>query len=281
MEFFTEILIFIVSCIFTFIFLKNWYYYTLNSWSSEKNKLAKVVLIILPIFSLIIVFYTLRVLASFDVRDSPFYIFYYIILGYAWIYFGCRFFFQLFDISWIDDVLYRNNKAALFSFTGGILGLIIIYSGANIGDGPGWWCVVFAGGLGAITWFILGIIINKFTDIFDRITIDRDISSGIRFGLYLLASGIILGRASGGDWTSFFMTIIEFFVGWPVLPLTALAILIERYYIKKLNSYEKEHSNHLISSILCGILYMIIAIVSVILLPPFKNSPVYSMIRFM
>ena len=272
MEFFLEILIFIVSCFFTFIFFKDWYYYTLNSWLPEKNRLTKTTLIILPFISLIIVFYTLKVLASFDVKNSAFYIFYYIVLGYTWLYFGCKLFFLLFDISWIDDILYRNNKAVLFSFTGGILGLVTIYSGANIGDGPGWWCVVFAGGLGTITWFILGIVINKITDIFDRITIDRDIPSGVRFGLYLLASGIILGRASGGDWTSFFMTIIEFLDGWPVLLLTALAILVEKYYMKRSSKF---------SSIFWGILYIIISIISVILLPPFRRNPIYSVFYFL
>ena len=275
MEFFIEILIFIVSCVFTFIFFKNWYYYTLNSWSYKKSKLAGMILISLPIISLIIVFYTLKTLASFDVKGSPFYIFYYIVLGYTWIYFGVKLFFLLFDISWIDDILHQNNKAALFSFTGGILGLTIIYSGANIGDGPGWWCVVFAGGLGTIAWFALGMVINKISGIFERITIDRDIPCGIRFGLYLSASGIILGRASGGDWTSFFKTILEFFDGWPVLLLTALVILIEKSYSKKSNKYEEEHGNQLISSIFWGILYIIIAIVAVILLPPFSKNPIY------
>lgn len=59
-------------------------------------------------------------------------------------------------------------------------------------------------------WFIVNQLMNIFTQVFERITVGRDLYCGIRYGAYLLASGLILGRASAGDWTSLYMTIVEF-----------------------------------------------------------------------
>jgi len=243
--------------------------------SSGDKKLAQWIFGCLPAISFIIILFTLKVLASFDVVNDPFYLIYFIVFGYTCIYFGLNLMAFFFDLSWIDDVIYLNNKAALFSITGGFLGLTLIYSCANIGDGPGWWCVVFAGGLGLITWIILGLIINKLTHIFERITVERDIGCGVRVGLYFIASCIILGRASAGDWTSFSMTVVEFGDGWPVLPLTALMIVIELNYINSAKDQYKTNDNSLAGSLFFGIAYVLIAIIIIILLPSLPENPIY------
>ena len=41
-------------------------------------------------------------------------------------------------------------------------------------------------------------MINLLTDISERVSVDRDMGSGIRFGAYLIASSLILAYASGG-----------------------------------------------------------------------------------
>ncbi len=264
MDFF-EFLILIFSGIITVKFFKSWYKPILKAWPPENRKATKFVLGCLPVASLIIILYTLKVLASFDVVDNFIYIVFYVLIGYTWLYYALKLMFFYFDISWIDDVLNLNNKAALYTVIGGYLGLTIIYSGANIGDGPGWRCVIFAGGLGLVSWTLLALAINYFTRVFERITVERDICCGIRFGAYLFASGIILGRASSGDWTSFYMTIVEFMIGWPVLPLAVLIIIIERYYMLKMKDGIKE--NYLTGSLLWCIIYIAIAIVSITFLP--------------
>ncbi len=235
--------------------------------AASKKLTVKNALTYLPLISLVIYLYTMTVLASFDVVDSFIYIVLYTLLGFAWLYYGLMAMAYFFDLSWVDDALNMNNKAALFSVTGGFLGLTIIYAGANIGDGPGWWCVVFAGGLGLAAWILIALVVNKFTKVFERITVERDISCGIRIGSYLLASGIILGRASAGDWTSFSMTIIEFWVGWPVLPLALLAILSEFYFIYKSEPHNNKEQNNITSSIFLSAVYTAIAIASVISAP--------------
>lgn len=272
-----ELLVFAFSVYLTYRFIKNWYVPLVSIWPPVKRKAVRNTFGWLPTVSLGIILYTLTALASFDVVDSFGYILFYIIIGYAWLYLGLNFMAFFFNLSWIDDALNLNNKAALISITGGFLGLTILYAGANIGDGPGWWCVIFAGGLGLCLWILLALLVNLFTQVFERITVERDISCGIRMGSYLLGSGIILGRASAGDWTSFSMTIVEFMAGWPVLLLTALTIVVESCYhhIHKLNMQDNQKSNKLASSIFWAIVYLIIAVTSVMLLP-LNDNPLYS-----
>lgn len=269
-----EFLIFIFSGYYSLHSIYNWYRRLGGMWPSGQYNTIKLTLGFLPAVSFAIILFTLKVLASFDVVGAFIYILFYIFLGFAWIFAGLYLVFMSFDLSWIDDAVENKNKAAMFAVTGAFLGLTIIYSGANVGDGPGWWCVIFAGGLGFISWILLGILINKLTGVIERITVERDIYCGIRFGSYLIASGIILGRASAGDWTSFSMTVLEFMAGWPVLSLTLLAVLIERWYTRSARSRGSIGNNHLFSSIYWGIIFIIIAVISVMMSPLVEN-PAY------
>lgn len=142
---------------------------------------------------------------------------FYVFMGFAWIYLFNKLIFYFYDISWIDDIITNGNYAALSAYVGAILGLTLIYAGANIGDGPGFWCVIVAGGIGVLLWFVLALLINKCTGILERITISRDLGSGIRFGGYLLSTGVFLARGSRGDWFNFWQTIIDFTDIWIIV----------------------------------------------------------------
>jgi len=268
-----EFLIFFVSIFCSFGFLVKWYMPLFSKRPLNRNKSVRYVLGLLPIGSLGIILFTLKMLASFDVVNSFFYISMYMVLGLAGLFLGVTLMSCIFDLSWLDDALNLNNKAALIAVVGGFLGLTLIYSGANIGNGPGWWCVVFTGGLGLVAWLVLGLVINSCTKTFERITVERDIGCGIRFGFYLLASGIILARACAGDWTSFSVTLFEFMDGWPVLVLAGILILVELYYIHraKLN----KTNNAIFGSIFLGVAFIVIAIAIVYLMPPTSENPIY------
>jgi len=222
-----ETIVFFSSLIFLFLFLWRWYPPLFKVWPEERNKQTRIVLGFLPVIFLIALFSILRSFASFDVVDDIEYIFFYIVLGYAWMYIGLMLMPVCFGLFWPDDAIHLNNKAVLPVIIGEFFALAAIYAGANVGDGPGWWCVLFAGGLGLAAWLILNFVIHFCTDIFERVIVERDLGCGIRFCVYLLLCGIILGRACSGDWTSFSKTVEEFAVGWPVLPLTGVMILIE------------------------------------------------------
>jgi hypothetical protein len=229
----TEIFVFISSCVLLFLFVKRWYLPLFRAWPRKQNLPAKIVLGLLPVIFLALIVYTLKFWASFDVVDSVIYIIFYIVLGYAWIYGGLLLVSACFDLHWTYDAVHLNNRAAIPVITGEFFALAAIYAGANVGDGPGWWCVLFAGGLGLAAWLLLGWVFHRCTGIFERITVERDTGCGIRFCLYLLVSGAILGYACSGDWTSFVKTVEEFAVGWPVLPWTAIMILLELFFKQK------------------------------------------------
>jgi len=264
----------------TFHFLYKWYRTLALAWPPERIKVTRRIFHCLPLAALIMIIYTLKVLASFDVVGDILYILFYIAFGFAWLQAGLFFVFSFFDISWREDALHNHNPAAVAAIIGGFLGITCIYCGANIGDGPGWWCVLLAGGLGMASWFLLGVLANLMCGVPERITIDRDFGCGIRFGAYLLASGILLGRASAGDWTSAAATIYEFKDGWPVLLLFLLLVLVDRIYSYRSvsqNSYiDGDGPNPCLPSVIWGIVFIAFAVIAVIMLPPLPQNPMYA-----
>jgi hypothetical protein len=58
---------------------------------------------------------------------------------------------------------------------------------------------------------------------------DRDFASGLRLGGFLLATGLVFGRALAGDWHSGEATVHDFIRdGWPAAVIWFLALVIER-----------------------------------------------------
>lgn len=269
-----ETLLFLLCGVLTTIFIVNWYRYLFGIFKPKRKLINDYILGLLPFVLFIIIYYTLRNLASFDVVNNTLFIIFYIFFGFTWIYLFNKLIFLFYDISWIDDIITNGNYAALSAYVGALLGITLIYAGANIGDGPGFWCVMVAGGIGAILWFILALLINKFTGIIERIVISRDLGSGIRFGGFLLSTGIILARGSGGDWFNFWQTIIDFSDIWIIIPFAVLYLLIELYYK---NKYEKENiPTNVTTSCLWLIFFIILSIYLILyVVPPFKENPIY------
>jgi len=111
---------------------------------------------------------------------------------------------------------------------GAALGLSACYAGANIGDGPGWWCVVWAGGLGTALWFTALVVVAGRGHLTETVTVERDPAAGLRLGVFLFAAGILCGRGAAGDWTNALKTVIEFKAAWPLLPLVMVALMSEK-----------------------------------------------------
>lgn len=204
-----------------------YYYVPQDLWPKERNYKTMWILAVLPPLALLGIYVVLKTIASFDVVSNGFYIFYYLVLGLAWLGLGSDGLFYILDISWRDDCLEGGNHPALIAFAGGFVGMTAIYAGANVGDGPGWWCVVFAAGVGTALWFFSAAMLQKTTDIIEKVTLGRDLPAAWRLSFYLAASGLILGRGAAGDWTSFSATLVEFAVAWPIIPLFILAYFAE------------------------------------------------------
>jgi len=181
-----------------------------------------------PLVALLVLLAILRAWSSFDVKDSGPYLFQYLALGAAWLGIGARFH-SWYGVSARDDVAERGNPAAAVALSGAWLGLVLCYSGGNIGDGPGWWVVVFASGLASAAFFAAWGVLELAACPSESITIDRDVAAGLRHAAYSVAMGVILGRAAAGDWVSVRSTVSDFGAhGWPALVVLALAIVLER-----------------------------------------------------
>lgn len=209
-----------------------WYYRLLCVASLGRDLGNKWFLAVIPPFCLACLYVLLKNTASYDVRDSSIYLFFYMVMGAAWLLMG-RWIFPFLGILWRDDALESRNTAAGTLIGMAFLGLTACYAGANVGDGPGWWCVVFAGGIATLVWFFLWAVLQGICDLSEMVTVERDSAAAFRFGAYLLASGIICGRGAAGDWTSAAQTIAEFRVAWPVLILAIAAGAVEFWYARR------------------------------------------------
>lgn len=270
-----------ILVLFTSIFIAAWGWYKwytalgfFNSLNRKRPGLFR--LSILPLMACGGIYYVLKTMASYDVREDTGYLWFYIIFGAAWIVAGRGIFFYLFDISWRDDAVERRNPAAVSAISGGIIGLAAFYAGANIGDGPGWWCVLFAGGLAAVVWFGLLMILEKICEISEKITVERDLPTGIRTGYYLIASGIICGRGAAGDWSSALQTVVEFKDAWPVLLLTIIAILVQR--VSPGANSAKPIDTSSFAAHIWGLFYIVFAVTAVLLVPPLPQNPYYGLV---
>ena len=173
-------------------------------------------------------YYVLRNHASHDVRDSTVYTTFYMCMGAAWVAIAMRVW-ELLGVSTRDDLAERGNTAAAFAIFGALVAITFCFAGGNVGDGPGWWVVVFAALLSTGALFVWWIALEKLTGLSESITVDRDAASGLRAAGYLIGSGAILGRAVAGNWISAGATIRDFaVVGWPALIVLGVAVILER-----------------------------------------------------
>jgi hypothetical protein len=175
----------------------------------------------------LLIFVVLQTLASFDVVNAPPYLFMYVVLGLAWLRATITAF-PFLGLSVRDDVVERDNLAATLAGAGALVAATLCYAGGNIGDGPGWWVVIFSAGLATGTWLLLWFVLAFFSPVADTVTIDRDPAAGLRLGTFLVSVGLVLGRAVAGDWVSSDATVNEFVYSLPpALLLLALALFIE------------------------------------------------------
>jgi hypothetical protein len=128
-----------------------------------------------------------------------------------------------------DDAMERRNPAALVALLGALIAVQLTYIGGNIGEGPSYWNNVFCAALGTGGLLCLWLMLEVGGGVSASIAVDRDVASGIRLCGFLVASGLILGRAVAGDWHSESATLHDFaHDGWPAMVLCLLALVMER-----------------------------------------------------
>ncbi len=149
-------------------------------------------------------------------------------MGGAWLT-ACGWMFPCLGVSLQEDACERANPAATAVVCGAGLGAALIFCAANTGEGPSFWNNVFSVLSGGVVWFGSWFALETTTRVSRAVTEDRDVASGVRLGGFLLATGLVLGRALAGDWHSAAATLNDLLRdGWLVVLLLGLAIGVER-----------------------------------------------------
>ncbi|MBK8205537.1 MAG: hypothetical protein IPK87_01965 [Planctomycetes bacterium] len=176
----------------------------------------------------VLLFVILKLWSSGDVRDAPQYLAQYWLMGAFVAAVAGVVIAPLMGISHRDDVCERRNPAAAYAWVGAVGGFTLAYAGSNIGNGPGWWVVVFCSMLSCgflwLIWFGLELAFG----ISELVTVERDVSAGMRFGGLMLGMGIVAGRGAAGDWIDSANAVSDFMsVVVPALPLVLGAAVVE------------------------------------------------------
>lgn len=222
-----EVVLTLMSAIFAAVMWVRWYLVPAGLQRLGAPRTGWVALHAAPAVCLGLLLIVLRTAASHDVRDDIRYLGMYLALGAAWVA-AAALLLPVVGLSVRDDVHERANPAAAYAIAGALIGATFAYAGGNVGDGPGWWVVLFSSGLATLALYALWLVFEQFTDISDQVTIERDPASGLRLGALLIACGLILGRAAGGDWVSAGATVNDFVrVGFPAVGLLAIAVIVE------------------------------------------------------
>ncbi len=223
-----EVFILLASAIVALVSWGAWYIAPVRIQGVRRRPLAWRLVRLMPLVAAALLWLVLRNGASFDVRDDPTYLTFYLVLGAAWVGVWIRWL-AITGISTRDDVVERSNGSAALAVTGAVFGITLAYAGGNVGNGPGWWVVVFSAALATVALFGAWMLLEAVTGVSDVVTVDRDPSAGFRLGGFLIACGVILGRSVAGDWVSAEATVRDFAAAaWPVLVLVIVAAVVER-----------------------------------------------------
>ena len=223
-----EVVVLLVSMASALWFWGAWYFRPMQVVYVGRRPPGRILLQVTPLAAAALLWIVLKTASSHDVRDDPIYLGFYLALGAAWVGFFVRLL-AVAGISTRDDVLERGNGSAATAVAGAVLAITLCYAGGNIGDGPGWWVVVFAAGLSTIALFAAWMLLELLSGVSEIVTVDRDASAALRLAGFLVACGVVLGRGVAGDWVSAEATVRDFvLVAWPVPVLVVVAAVVER-----------------------------------------------------
>ena len=163
-----------------------------------------------------------------EVRANPGDVFFLTFVGTVWLLLATKLFSWL-GLSFRDDAVERRNIAALTALCGAVPAVALTYIGGSQGEGPSYWNNVFSASLGTVGLLGVWLLLELGAKVSVSIAEERDFASGLRMCGFLLAIGLVLGRAAAGDWHSESATVRDFIRdGWPATILWVIALVIER-----------------------------------------------------
>lgn len=129
----------------------------------------------------------------------------------------------------VVDTVDHRNRAACFAVCGAMVSFSFVFAGGNIGEGEDIGQNVFSVVLGQAGVFAMWWFVEKFGKISRAIVEEHDPASGMRLCGFIIAVGLIFGRAVAGDWHSAPATLGDFARdGWPAPILALVALTVER-----------------------------------------------------
>ncbi|HMN95561.1 MAG TPA: hypothetical protein PKC43_04985 [Phycisphaerales bacterium] len=224
-----ESITFVVAVVLSLVLWSRWYLCLVRVRRLALSGRGMLLLALAPVVAWATT--TAVVLAYGDavVRASPLWIAFYLFLGMAWTG-GVALLMPLLGIHPFIDAIERRNAIAAWPVAGTLIGAGLAFAGGNIGDGPGFWVVLFSAALstGALIGLLIVVGVVARTDL--RVTVDRDPAAAFRLGLLAICMGAMLGRAVAGDWVSPGATVREFLRdGWPAAALAMIEIGVARF----------------------------------------------------
>jgi len=178
---------------------------------------------------LILVAVMLHLWGAAEIRANPSEVIFLTVAGVFWFAIATKLFAWL-GLSLRDDAVERGNVAALAALCGALSAVAAIYAGGSVGEGPSYLNNIFSAGLGTAGLFALWILLELGGNVSMSIAEERDLASGLRLCGFLLATGLVLGRAVAGDWHSMAATTRDFIRdGWPAAVLCAVALPVEKF----------------------------------------------------
>ncbi len=164
-----------------------------------------------------------------EIRADPGEVCFLTFVGAVWLIVATKLFSWL-GLSFHGDVVERRNVAALVALCGALMAVAVIYAGGSLGEGPSYLNNFFSAGMGTAVLLVLWILLELGANVSTSIAEERDLASGIRMCGFLLAIGLLLGRAVAGNWHSEAATFHDLIHdGWPALVLWVFAVFVERF----------------------------------------------------
>lgn len=223
-----EVMVLLFSGMLGFVTWGIWYFRSMQIAELFGAGSQRLILWLAPAASAFLLFMVLRVWASHDVREAPQYLIMYTLMGGAWVGMVAILLFPWMGLHFVHDAVERRNLPSALAISSAVIGFTLAFAGGNIGDGPGWWVVVFSSGLATGTLATCWFALSQGANMAEEISVDRDMAAGLRLSGFLIAGGIICGRAAAGNWVSVGATISDFLsIAWTMVPLLGVTWLFD------------------------------------------------------
>lgn len=195
-----------------------------------RSAIRRVILAMFPVLILLLTTMVLSRWSDPQVAGHADYIILFLVIQAAWMTVACEGI-RLFGIGFRDDLIERNNPAAMIAVCGFVTAAAIVFALANVGGGPTIWTTILPAGAGTAILCVLWLTVQFVGgSVAESITIDRDVATGLRVAGAMIGCSLVLGRAVGGNWKSWDQTWTDLaLLGWPAIFLAIAAAVLHRF----------------------------------------------------